>query len=313
MMRAIIADPGWPHGMRMANVPVPIPKPSQVLVEVRHISLNPGEIHMARGGVLPAKLIVGWDAAGVVVSSARDSGTSGRTAGEFGPSLGDRVVTHGHSGGWAQRRTATVDNIAIVPDSVDLASAAAIPVAASTALGALRTAGPTLGRRVLITGASGGVGRFAVQLAALGGAYVIASVGSERRAEGLRSLGAHEVVIGLDGIVEPVDIILDAVGGPQLVKAFGLLAPGGVLQSFGGISDEPAVFPPYATVGPPRSLSSFELPGSLAPDLEILLALLSEGKLIVDIGWRGSWEHYEQAVDALLCRRVNGKAVLDVS
>ena len=297
----------------MASVPAPIPQAAQVLVEVRHISLNPGEIHMAASGIFPPQLILGWDAAGVVVSSAREPGESGRTTGEFGPALGDRVVTHGRSGGWAQRRTTTVDNLAIVPDNVDLAAAAAIPVAASTALGALRAAGPTLGQRVLITGASGGVGRFAVQLAALGGAHVIASVGSERKAKGLLALGADEVIIGLHGVVEPVDIILDAVGGPQLVEAFGLLAPGGVLQSFGGVSDQPAVFPPYSTVGPPRSISSFELPSSLAPDLEILVGLLAEGRLTVDIGWRGPWEQHCDAVEELLGRRVNGKVVLDVT
>jgi threonine dehydrogenase-like Zn-dependent dehydrogenase len=93
-------------------------------------------------------------------------------------------------------------------------------------LRALRAAGPLLGRRVLITGASGGVGRFAVQLAARAGARVIASVGSPARGQGLAERGADEVVVGLDSLDQPVGVVLDSVGGPQLVAARRLLAPG---------------------------------------------------------------------------------------
>jgi NADPH:quinone reductase len=113
---------------------------------------------------------------------------------------------------------------------------------------------PALGKRVLVTGASG---RLGVQLAARAGAHVIALVGSVARAEGLAERGAHEVVHGLEGLDQPVDVVLDNVGGAQMVAAWQLLAPGGNLQSIGWSSGEPAVFPPYSTVGPPKSLSSF--------------------------------------------------------
>ena len=301
--------------MRLASVPPPQTNAGQgqVLVEVRHYSLNLREIHLAEEGGVPANLVLGWDAAGVVVAAARNRGESGRTSGEFGPAVGDRVVTHSGNGGWAQLRSAPVSNMAVVPDSVDLAAAATLPVSATTALGALRDAGPILGRRVLITGASGGVGRFAVQLAALGGAYVIASVGSQPRGMGLRELGAHEVVLGLDGIEEPVDVVIDLVGGPSLVEAFGLLSLGGTVESIGCVSGQPAVFPPYATVGPKRSLVSFTLPASLSADLTTLIGLLADGRLTAEIGWRGPWERHDDAVAALLSRQVNGKAVLDVS
>ncbi|MBT8225458.1 MAG: zinc-binding dehydrogenase [Dactylosporangium sp.] len=312
-MRALIVDPTRPHAMRLANVPQPLPKHGQVLVEVRHIALNPFEIHLATSGRLPPHWVLGWDTAGIVVAAAHDPGESGRVWGEYGPSIGDRVVAHGRRGGWAQRRTATVDNLAVVPDAVDLAAAATLPVAAGTALGALREAGALLGKRVLVTGASGGVGRFAVQLAALAGAFVVASVGCEARSRGLRELGAGEIVVGLDEVTEPVHVVLDAVGGHQLVQAFGLLAPGGVIQSFGGSSGEPAVFPPYSTAGPGKSLRSFELSPALADDLIFLLGLVEEGSLTAEIGWRGPWERHEEAVNALLTRRVNGKAVLDIT
>jgi NADPH:quinone reductase len=110
---------------------------------------------------------------------------------------------------------------------------------------------------VLITGASGGVARFAVQLAAHAGAHVIASVGSVARGQGLGERGADEVVVGLDELKQPIHVILDNVGGPQLVAAWRLLAPGGSLQSIGWTSGEPAVFPPYSTIGPAKSISSF--------------------------------------------------------
>ncbi|MCM1975797.1 hypothetical protein [Streptomyces sp. G1] len=107
--------------------------------------------------------------------------------------------------------------LAEVPDALDLARAVALPVAGIAALRSLRAAGLGPGKRVLITGASGGVGRFAVQPAARAGAYVIASVGSKARGAGLAEAGAHEVLVGVDGIEEPVDIAVDSVGGSQLV------------------------------------------------------------------------------------------------
>ncbi|WP_225987003.1 zinc-binding dehydrogenase [Streptomyces spectabilis] len=87
-------------------------------------------------------------------------------------------------------------DLAVVPDAVDLGAAGALPVAGVSALQAVRRLGTIEGRRVLVTGASGGVGRFAVQLAALAGAHVIASTGSPERAAGLRELGAAETVQG---------------------------------------------------------------------------------------------------------------------
>jgi NADPH:quinone reductase-like Zn-dependent oxidoreductase len=98
-----------------------------------------------------------------------------------------------------------------------------------------------------------------------------------------------------------------------LVGAFELLAPGGNLQSIGWASGEPAVFPPYSTVGPAKSLTSFMMGPAIGPELATLLELIADGRLRVDIGWRGPWDRIDEAVDALLGRRVDGKAVLDVT
>jgi NADPH:quinone reductase-like Zn-dependent oxidoreductase len=303
-MRALIVDPDAPFSLRPGEAPDPVPGPGQVLVEVANASLNWGEVNRIRRGDAAADSVPGWDAAGVVVRAAAD-GT--------GPAVGTRVATRGPDGGWAERRAVDVSELAAVPDDVDLARAAALPVAGVTALRALRAAGPILGRRVLVTSAAGGVGRFAVQLASLGGAYVIASVGSPDRALGLLDLGADDVIVGLGGLDDPVDVVMENVGGEHLVDAYAMLAPGGNLQSVGWASGEPAVFPPYATVGPAKTLASFQLGPDIGPDLATLLQLVADGLLKVEVGWRGSWDRADEAVDALLGRRVTGKAVLDVT
>lgn len=300
-MRALVVDPAAPAGLALDEVPEPVPGPGQVLIDVRHASLNYGEAAGAATG--KPGTVLGWDASGIVAVPAAN-GT--------GPAAGTPVVSFGSAGGWAQRRAVSVDELAVVPEAVDLALAAALPVAGVTALRALRAAGSLLGRRVLVTGAAGGVGAFAVQLAALGGAQVIASVGSRLRAEGLAELGAQEVVVGLDIVAEPVDVVIENVGGNHLVRAFELLAPGGSLQSIGGTSGEPAVFPPYATVGPAKSLNAFTAGDLFGADLEYLLALLEAGQLRAEIGWRGPWQDAPQAVAALMARQIRGKAILDV-
>jgi NADPH2:quinone reductase len=301
-IQALIVDPEAPSAMHMSAVAEPTAGPTEALIDVHHVSLNHGDLNDARSGRVPPGGVLGSDAAGVVAEAARD---------RRGPEVGARVVALAQ-GAFAERIAVEVDSVAEVPEAVDLAEAAALPVAGLAALRALRAAGPLRGRRVLITGASGGVGRFAVQLAARAGAHVIASVGSVVRGQGLAERGADEVVVGLDGLDQPVDAVLDSVGGPELVAAWQLLAPGGSLQSIGWTSGEPAVFPPCSTIGPPKSISSFLNQGDAAEELSTLVRLVASRSLSVAIGWRGPWKQFAEAVEMLRGRRVNGKAVLDV-
>ncbi|MGW6523591.1 zinc-binding dehydrogenase [Streptomyces sp. NBC_00377] len=302
-VRALVVDPSASAAVRLSEVPDPVPGPGQVLVDVSHASLNYGDLNDARSGRVPVGAVLGSDAAGVVVQAAAD-GT--------GPAVGTRVVAL-TSGAFAERVAIDVGALAKVPKGLDLAKAVALPVAGVAALRSLRAAGLGPDKRVLVTGASGGVGRFAVQLAARAGAHVIASVGSTARAEGLVEAGADEVLIGLEGLQRPVDVVIDSIGGPQLVAAWNLLAPGGSVQSVGWTSGEPAVFPPYATVGPAKSLTSFVIEGGADADLAILTELAAEGAITVEIGWQGSWDHFAEAAEALRGRRVSGKAVLHVT
>src|SRR5206468_3142463 len=127
----------------------------------------------------------GQDVAGVVVQPAAN--------GE-GPPAGSRVVAAVDQGGWAERVPAQISRSAVLPDGVGFAAAATLPVAGLTALRALRAAGSVLGLRLLVTGASGGVGRFAVQLGRLAGAEVTAAAASPERSAELVEVGATQVV-----------------------------------------------------------------------------------------------------------------------
>ncbi|MFB9830671.1 zinc-binding dehydrogenase [Actinoallomurus acaciae] len=304
-MRALVHDVDAPRGLRLAEVAEPVPGDSQVVVEVHTISLNFGELaYMAerrRPGDIP-----GCDAAGVVVRAAADGS---------GPPPGTRVTTFGWQGGWAERRVAETADLAVVPDTVDLGAAAALPAAGVTALQAVRGLGSVLGRRVLVTGASGGVGRFAVQLAARAGAEVVAAVGDPVRGQKLLELGAAEVVTRLADVGEPLFGVLDNVGGALLAEAFGLLGPGGVALSIGRASGEATTvdFENERLKGGGRRLEPFVVRTPFDADLTYLVGLLSRDLLDPQIGWRGPWQRAPEAAEALFARRILGKAVLDVA
>jgi NADPH2:quinone reductase len=178
----------------------------------------------------------------------------------------------------------------------------------------VRRLGSVVGRRVLITGASGGVGRFAVQLAARAGAHVVAAVGSSERGEGLAELGATEVVVGLSDVAEPVRAALDNVGGQVLAEVLALLAPGGCVLSVGMASLQPTTidFEQMRMRAGSSRIEAFTVGSGFGADLPYLVSLLEAGQLDPQIGWRGSWDRAGEAADALIGRRVRGKAILEV-
>lgn len=304
-MRALIHDVNAPHGLRLAEVAEPVPQPSQALVEVHAVSLNFGELAYLNQQREPGE-VPGWDAAGVILQAAADGS---------GPPTGARVSTFGWLGAWAQRRVVDTSNLAVVPDNVDLGAASSVVVAGVTALQAVRKLGSVLGRRVLITGASGGVGRFAVQLAARAGAEVVATVGDLARGDGLKELGAAQIVTTMDNIGSPVFGVLDNVGGNQLADAFALLQEGGIAQSIGKASRQPTIidFEAERRRGGDRRLEPFVMSTPLGTDLTYLMFLLAQERLDPQIGWRSPWDRAAEAADALLSRRVPGKAVLDIT
>lgn len=304
-MRALITDP---PAVRLGDAPEPQPRPGEALVEVRAISLNRGEVRRladAKAGAVP-----GWDVAGVVAEPAADGS---------GPGRGARVVGIVESGAWAERAAVPASTLGELPDAVSFAAASTLPVAGLTALRALAVAGMPLGKRVLVTGAAGGVGRLAVQLARRAGAHVTAVARDEARAEGLAALGADEVIFELDADGEPFDVILESAGGPSLAAALQRIRPEGTIVSFGDSSREPVTFPASAFYRSPGArmygffiFREVERTGSTARDLELLARLVGDGELDPQISLETSWKDAPRAIDSLLGRRVRGKAVLHV-
>src|SRR3989475_3875927 len=154
---AVAADPDAPGRLVIRPVPEPTADRSEALVRVHAISLNRGEAR--RSGMAAAGWRPGWDLAGVVERAAADGS---------GPSVGARVVGFLPEGAWAQRVAVPKSALAELPDKVTFSQAATFPVAGLTALHALSKGGLALGRRVLVTGATGGGGGLAGAAARVG-------------------------------------------------------------------------------------------------------------------------------------------------
>jgi NADPH:quinone reductase len=306
-MLALVNTPSAPIPVELNEVPEPAPLPSEAIVEVHAFSLNRGELALLAGR--PDGWRPGQDIAGVVVQPAADGS---------GPAKGTRVVALVDGAGWSQRVVAPTARMAALPENVSFASAATLPVAGLTALRTLRQGGSLLAQRVLITGAAGGVGSFALQLAALAGAEVTGVVNNPDRAAGLSGLGASALVENIQAAEGLFDLILESAGGSSLAGAISKVAPGGTIVIFGNSSREqtPISFPNFAGHAGARLLAFFiyesGTPASMGVDLAKLVSLVSSGKLKPEIGLEDSWRNVYRATTALRERKVNGKAVFHI-
>ena len=290
-----------PDGAGIDVVEDPRPAQNEALVAVRAFSLNRGELALLEART--ERWRPGQDVAGVVVEPAADGS---------GPPAGSRVVALVEQAGWAELAAVSTDRLAVLPDEVTIEQAAALPLAGLTALRTLRLGGDLLGRRVLVTGASGGVGGTQVQLAVAAGAEVT-GVASSQHHETLLAHGATSAVDDPAAAEGLYDLVADWVGGASLAAAIGRLAPRGTLVLGSGSRDTTPinVYDFFGHEGA-RIVAylSYAHPEPPAPDLAILARLVATGQVDPVIGLTTSWTGVHEAINALAQRRLTGKAVL---
>jgi len=287
------------------DVAEPAPQPDEVVIAVEAFSINRGEtflLEAPKTGWRPGK-----DVAGRVVGAA----ANGR-----GPGVGTRVVAHADHSGWAQRVAVSVEGVATLPEEVAFDVAAALPLAGLTALRLLRYAGPLASRRLLITGASGGVGHYLVEMAAQQGARVSVVTSSAERGARLLELGAVELVHDVADAHGTFDVVMESVGGEGLMEALRRVAADGLVVWFGQASrDRPALDFLDWDVPVGATLRRFGYQPSTitdATDLATLVRLVAADRLHPEIGLRQDWATTAEALEALIHRRVRGNAVLNL-
>lgn len=311
-MRAVVIERyGGPEVLRVADVPRPVPTRGQVLVRTRFIGVNPkdvivrkGKFQIATGKKFP--LIVGHDIAGEVV----DAG--------LGADLAEGDSVYGMINDFAGRaysEFAAVDcqQLALAPSSIDLGAAAAVPLAAQTALQALRDdAHVKPGQRVLINGASGGVGIFAVQIAKVLGAHVTA-VCSHRNLELVTELGADQVIdytnTELVELEQRFDMIFDVFGNYCFADVQHLLEPRGVYVH---TIPSARVFKDVAITFVRRKRAKLVIVKSRRADLDWLRQQIDGGSIRVVVDRSFSLDDVADAHRYMETKRARGKVVLAV-
>jgi NADPH:quinone reductase-like Zn-dependent oxidoreductase len=302
-MKAILPASG-PDLITFGTVSQPRPAPGEALVRVEAFSVNRGETFLLEKP--PAGWRPGKDVAGLVVQAAGP-----------GPEAGTRVVAHPPAAGWAEYVSVPADSLAALPPGLPATTAAALPLAGLTALRLLRVAGAVTGKRILLTGASGGVGHYVTELAASAGAEVTAITASPERGGRLAELGASAVLRSVTDASGPFDLVLESVGGDSMAAGLQRLRPGGTLIWFGQASLQPPTVSFFdllygASSATIRHFSYADSPVPFADDLAILVRLVATGRLHPEIGRIADWAETGTVLTDLRERRIRGNAVLTI-
>jgi NADPH2:quinone reductase len=306
-MRALVADPTASPALSLADVPEPSAGPGELLVDMEGASVNRGEIRTA--AKQPPGTIIGWDVAGTVAALGEGVTTF---------DVGERVVALSPNGGsFAERVVVPAEWTAPLPSACDFVTAATLPVAGVTAAGILRLGRTHAGDRVLVTGAAGGVGQVAVQLALQTRATVTGQAGSEERAAAVRDTGAEALVHPGDG--SPVDgefdVVLDGIGGPMLGPLLDATARNGRVVVYGNSADAPsalrvdAFYPKGITIYGFRVFTSVP-PTQAVKDMATLADQAATGTLSVKVQATAPLAGALPLIADLYNRRVTGKVVI---
>ncbi|MES0836848.1 zinc-binding dehydrogenase [Nocardiopsis tropica] len=322
-MRALVLDrPGACDTLHPADLPLPEPAPGQVRIKVQACGLNPSDYQRAAYGIpeweWPA--VLGLDVVGVIDALGPQV---------EGPAVGQRVAYTGdirERGGFAEYTLARAEVLAVVPEEVSSAQAAALPSAGLTAYQAIvRRLHVGEQDTVLITGAAGGVGGFATQLAALTGARVLATEAAHNT-DRVKKLGADQVI---DFHTEDiparvmelthgrgVDAVLDTVGADSATANLSLLAHTGGIATVAGRPDLETVAPfgvapsvHEIALGAAYTLGDQRARRDLSFMLTDLLSLLAQGKLDAMLTRTISLEEVPRALVELSARTMSGKTV----
>lgn len=310
-VQAVVVDTAGNQRLAIKSVPLAPAYRDEVTIRVRAISLNRGEVNRAMRSA-EAGFRPGWDFVGSVEETAPEGG---------GPAKGARVVGMLPSGAWAEVIRAPKDAVAVLPDAVTDAQAATLPVAGLTALHALRQGGLLLGRRVLIDGASGGVGHLACQLASAAGAIVHGHLRNAQFRSMVADWCGDRTIVGPDlnaaASFGPFHLILDSVGGSALGAALGMLQAGGTCVTFGVSEGPQATFDSGAffRAGGARLyglilFSELKKVEPASEGLALLAGLIAAGTLRPRIEIEASWTDINAVARQLLDRSFMGKAVL---
>ncbi|MGD1941744.1 MAG: zinc-binding dehydrogenase [Leptolyngbyaceae cyanobacterium] len=313
-MKRLMMNADEPGGIGVSETERPQPLPHQSLVKVTAFSLNRGEVGFAQSPDSKGRTI-GWDYVGTIEVPAADGS---------GPQQGIRVV------GWRPQMDAFAEYVigdreylAVIPDGVCDRQAVTLPVAGLTALAAVDKGDRILGHSALVTGVTGGVGFFALQLAKLSGARAVAQVRRSEQEAFARDIGADAVVVTADGqgfeAEGPYRLIVDGVGGDLIGPLLQVTDKGGTLVSY-GVSQSTETSINLMTLfggGGQRRIYGLTLysevevePSSVG--LGRLLRLLENGRLQVPAITEADWSETPQLASDLLARKFSGKAVLTI-
>ncbi|SNT39958.1 zinc-binding dehydrogenase [Rhodococcoides kyotonense] len=305
-MKAIVSDGGF--GTRFEDVPDPLPRDDEILVEVQATSINRADLLIA--SKQPRGTQLGIDFVGTVLTTAADGS---------GPARGQRVVGLAKNNSWSEVVAVSTDRVATLPGELDAPAGAVLPVAGLTALYALERAGSLLGRSLLVTGANGGVGHLAVQLAAASGADVIAQIRENGRQFALDELpDASRISIeAADSAgAAPIDVLLDSVGGAVTAGAFARIRKGGNAVFFGNtVREDLHLRPDWGHARPGVRIEWLYLLDEITrrdvpADLSVLVRLAETRRLRPHIGGSFAWSDIDKALRSILDREVGGKVVL---